>query len=288
MKMKMKSALFALVPLTLAACAGTELGETRGMQVSNNPFDKALYEGYLARSQFEYGIGNYSSSDAFALKAQAAANGGNVQPWRPNDPNSHPPGTVPEDELASMLDGRDQFTAALADGAAARLPEVAARAQVHYDCWIEEQSYIGDFAESNQPEEAAKCRDGFWAALEELKPKAPAPMAALPNFLVFFNWDSSSITDAARQVITEAAEVIRNNRITRILAVGHADKSGPASYNVGLSERRAEAVEGALASQGVLADNVEVEWRGESDPLVATPDGVREPQNRRVEIILQR
>ncbi|MBO6783565.1 MAG: OmpA family protein [Alphaproteobacteria bacterium] len=284
MKLNIKSAMFALVPLALAACAGTELGETRGMQVSGSAFDKALFEGYIDRSQFEYGIGNYSSSDAFALKARAAANGETVLPWTPNDPNSHPPGTVPEDELASMLDGREKLLAAFADGARDRFPADAASAQVHYDCWIEEQSYMGDFAESNQPEEAAKCRDGFWDALAKLTPAPPPPPS---NFLVFFNWDSSSITEAARQVIAQAAEAIRNNRITRILAVGHADKSGPASYNVGLSERRAEAVEGALAAQGVPAGNVDVEWRGEADPLVATPDGVREPQNRRVEIILQ-
>ena len=286
MKMKMKSALFALVPLVLAACAGTELGETRGMQASGSSFDKALYEGYLGRSQFEYGIGNYSSSDAFAIKARAAANGESVAPWMPNDPNAHPPGTVPEDELAAMTDGRAKLMAALADGAGERFPAEAASAQVHYDCWIEEQSYTGDFAESNQPAEAAACRDTFWAELEKLTPAPPPP--PVPNFLVFFNWDSSAITDAARQVIAEAATTIRDNRITRILAIGHADRSGSDSYNNALSRDRADAVEAELERLGVPANVINTEARGESDPLVATPDGVREPQNRRVEIQLSK
>ncbi len=285
MKINMKSALVALVPLVLAACAGTELGETKGMQPTGSAFTKALFEGYIDRSQHEYGYGNYSSSDAFAIKARMAANGEVPAPWTPNDPNAHPPGTVPADELDSMLDGRQQLVAALADGAGDRLPAEAATAQVHYDCWIEEQSYIGDFAEANQPDHAAECRDGFWDALAKLEKEE---VVELPNFLVFFNWDSSVITETARQVISQAAEVIRNNRITRILAIGHADKSGSAAYNVGLSERRAVAVEAALAAQGVPAGNVEVEWRGESDPLVVTPDGVRNPQNRRVEIELAR
>lgn len=286
MKLNLKSAVFAVVPLALAACNGLELGETQGMQPGGSAFDKALFEGYVARAQHEYGYGNYTSSDAFALKAQAAAAGDTPAPWAPNSPNEHPPGLVPDAELGAMTDGRGKLMAALGDGAGDRLPADAATAQVMYDCWIEEESYIDDWAEASQPEHAAECRDGFWAALDKITKKEP--MAAIPNFLVFFDWDSSVLTPAAREVIQQAAEEFRRANATGIMTVGHADTSGSTAYNNGLSERRAEAVQGALSSLGVPGPDIDVTWRGESDPLVATPDGVREPQNRRVEILLER
>ena len=63
--------------------------------------------------------------------------------------------------------------------------------------------------------------------------------------------------------------------------------SGAASYNMGLSIRRAEAVRAALVSQGMFESDISVIGLGEEDPLVATADGVREPQNRRVSIELK-
>lgn len=105
-------------------------------------------------------------------------------------------------------------------------------------------------------------------------------------FIVFFDWDSSELTDAAKTVIEEAAEAYAEHGLARIETIGHADRSGPDSYNVRLSERRGNAVKAALAGHGVGDDAVSMEAKGESDPLISTDDGVREPQNRRVEIIL--
>ncbi len=114
----------------------------------------------------------------------------------------------------------------------------------------------------------------------------PEPVTIPGPFLVFFDWDSDVVDDQAMGVLREAAEAFQEFGIARIVAVGHADRSGPEEYNEGLSQRRAEAVEAALASLGILADVINTEWRGERDPQVATADGVRERQNRRVEITL--
>jgi outer membrane protein OmpA-like peptidoglycan-associated protein len=65
---------------------------------------------------------------------------------------------------------------------------------------------------------------------------------------------------------------------------GNADKSGSADYNVGLSQRRADAVRSYLSGRGVPDTAVSTEANGESRPLVETADGVREPQNRNVQI----
>jgi len=68
---------------------------------------------------------------------------------------------------------------------------------------------------------------------------------------------------------------------------GHADRSGPDAYNLALSQRRGEAVAADLVARGVSRSAITVQVFGESRPLVATADGVRGPQNRRVEIILR-
>jgi OmpA-OmpF porin, OOP family len=125
----------------------------------------------------------------------------------------------------------------------------------------------------------------------------PAPQAAPPppppapaiqrSFLVFFDFDRSNITQEADRVIREAAGNAKRGSVSRINVTGHADRSGPDRYNMALSMRRADAVKAVLIREGVPADQITVVGRGETQPLVPTADGVREPQNRRVEIVLQ-
>jgi len=115
---------------------------------------------------------------------------------------------------------------------------------------------------------------------------APAPAPAR-SYLVFFDWDRADLTDRARQVIAEAAQASTRVQYTRIQVNGHTDKSGTAAYNRGLSVRRAEAVGAELVRNGVPRQAITIQGFGESRPLVPTAEGVREAQNRRVEIILE-
>jgi OmpA-OmpF porin, OOP family len=115
---------------------------------------------------------------------------------------------------------------------------------------------------------------------------APAPGVAR-TYLVFFDWDRADLTDRARQIIGEAAQGARRVQSTRIEVAGHADRSGTPQYNQRLSQRRADAVAAELVRQGVSRNEIAVTAYGESRPLVPTADGVREPQNRRVEIVLR-
>ncbi|WP_043358563.1 OmpA family protein [Belnapia sp. F-4-1] len=117
-------------------------------------------------------------------------------------------------------------------------------------------------------------------------PVAPAPTVAR-TYLVFFDWDRADLTDRARQIISEAAGAARSVQSTRIEVAGHADRSGTPQYNQRLSQRRADAVAAELVRQGVSRNEIMVTAFGESRPLVPTADGVREPQNRRVEIVLR-
>lgn len=120
-------------------------------------------------------------------------------------------------------------------------------------------------------------------------PPAPAPMPepkGPEKFIVFFDFDKSNVSGVAANIINDAADYAQREGTARITATGHADRAGSTAYNLGLSERRAQAVKAELVRQGIDEDEIVIMWKGESENLVSTNDGVREPQNRRVEIII--
>jgi OOP family OmpA-OmpF porin len=112
-------------------------------------------------------------------------------------------------------------------------------------------------------------------------------MVAPPSFMVFFDWDRSNLSAQALATIQQAANAFKTKGNARITATGHTDTSGPEAYNMALSLRRANAVKDALVRDGVPAQAITVIGKGETGLLVQTADGVREPQNRRVEIVIQ-
>jgi len=117
----------------------------------------------------------------------------------------------------------------------------------------------------------------------------PAPPMAAPVmrkvFLVFFDWDKDTITPEGMQIIHEAADAWHSGSPVTIQVTGYTDRSGSPGYNQRLSERRANNVAVALERFGVPQQNMAISGRGENDNRVPTANGVREPQNRRVEIV---
>ncbi len=121
---------------------------------------------------------------------------------------------------------------------------------------------------------------------------APAPVAApapapARSYLVFFDWDKATLTSRAQQIIKEAADNSTHVQYTRIEVNGYTDTSGTPQYNQGLSVRRAQAVAAELVKDGVPRNAIAIQGFGETHLLVPTGAGVREPQNRRVEIIIR-
>jgi outer membrane protein OmpA-like peptidoglycan-associated protein len=116
----------------------------------------------------------------------------------------------------------------------------------------------------------------------------PAPVVApARTYLVFFDWDKYDLSARARQIIAEAAQNATKVAVTRIEVNGYADTSGTHAYNLPLSQRRADAVAAELVKDGIpKAEIVEMAY-GDTHLLVPTGPGVREPQNRRVEIIIR-
>ncbi len=116
-------------------------------------------------------------------------------------------------------------------------------------------------------------------------PPAPPPPPVHQVYLVFFDWDKYNITPQGMQILEAAAAHFKAGGAVQIQVTGYTDLSGPAGYNQRLSERRANAVAVALEHMGVPRNDMLVSGRGMNDPRVPTALGVREPQNRRVEIL---
>jgi OOP family OmpA-OmpF porin len=124
---------------------------------------------------------------------------------------------------------------------------------------------------------------------------AVAPAAAVPPaaplanavYFVFFDFDKYAITPAAQDILNTVVSDARRTSASRLNVVGHTDTSGSPAYNQRLSERRATAVREALVQRGVPDGQIATRGLGESQPLIATGDGVREPSNRRAEIRFQ-
>jgi OOP family OmpA-OmpF porin len=119
-------------------------------------------------------------------------------------------------------------------------------------------------------------------------PPAPPPAAVKPAkqmFIVFFEFDKSSLTPDGKKVVDAAAAAFKSGKSDVALA-GYTDLAGTQQYNLALSKRRADTVKAALVKDGVPAAAIGESWYGKQNPRVPTADGVREPQNRRVEITM--
>ncbi len=143
---------------------------------------------------------------------------------------------------------------------------------------------------TKDPVSIGKCDDAFNRMQQLPAPvDSPAPVAAAGAcarvpFLVFFDWDKADLTTDAATTLDATAAMLRDCGFPQVSLDGYTDRSGSDGYNQALSIRRADAVRAYLATHGVPQGAIAAQGFGESNPRVATADGVRELQNRRVEI----
>ena len=116
-------------------------------------------------------------------------------------------------------------------------------------------------------------------------PPAQAPMAAPKSYLVFFDFNKSDLTPQAVTIVDQAAHNAAPMKVTQLTVTGHTDTVGSDAYNMRLSRRRAESVAAQLEKDGIASSEIEIVAKGKRDLLVPTKDGVKEPQNRRVQIV---
>ena len=118
-------------------------------------------------------------------------------------------------------------------------------------------------------------------------PPAPAPAPAfVRNYVVFFDFDKSTLTPEARDVVAKAVETAKMHGPVHITVTGHTDTVGSHRYNQALSERRAMSVKNEMVRMGMNSSEISTIGKSFDDPLIPTGPGVREPQNRRAMIDL--
>ena len=285
-----KMAIVAFSAVYLVGCADPIAIDFDGPAEPNSAFNEALRVGYSDLS-----VRNSSDADDtyhFAAKSKFSAAGRAVQPDHPDSRR------LTGGAVAEVESGYQRMLRTLYLGASQLTPEPAARMQVAFDCWIADLEDIGagDSCAATFHEALAKVEGVCDSTLAEAcappvvaaAPPEPAPPPEpVPGpFIVYFDFDSAALTGEARGVIAEAADAILGFTPNSVGVTGHTDRAGGDAYNRALSEQREQAVVQALIESGVDGALMSADHLGEARPRVATDDGARNAENRRVEIEL--
>ena len=103
---------------------------------------------------------------------------------------------------------------------------------------------------------------------------------------VLFGFDKSQVSIAAEKQLTELAQILNKYPDTYLLVEGHTDAAGTDEYNMGLSQRRAEAVANVLRQKNIAGERIKTQWYGESQPKYSNDTEEDKAKNRRVELAI--
>ena len=247
-----------------------EIDAVRTMEPQGPAFNQGLRSGYLDYTDTMTEEYDYSDYWHFVFKAVNSAKGEQVEPDLVGSRH------LIEGDVEELSAARARLMAALDQTGRKKAPAPAARAQTAFDCWLEKAE------ENDPPDQIEVCKGEFERSIAEVERALTTEGEA---YLVFFAWDQAELTPVALAVLDQVQADFARGRPSRVTVAGHADRSGAEPYNEALSESRARNVARALAQRGVPEDDMAVEWFGERRPRIPTPDGQREPRNRRVEIV---
>lgn len=282
----------------------------KNLSATGTVFGQNLYAGYKElSSELNNNVGtlggNIKDVELFNHKAVLAGH------ESPVDPDAVMDRQLSLDEQTTFSNALHRMRVAFNRGAREFAPVNIAKAQVSYDCWIEA-------TEDDASSRASTCKQKFeeaiaaaeqvstkelvsitisppLAPLEVDRAQAPVEVEEIPQavldqyFLVPFEFDSAQTTADGLANMQGAIAALSRYGTLRVNLTAHADRSGSDSYNQKLSQRRADAVLTHLVQAGVTADRIDVvEAVGESRPLIPTADGVKNQDNRVVELDLKR
>lgn len=244
---------------------------------ASDEFNRTLAREYFAYADFEAkDQKDYIDSRHFGRKAKDASQAAKVDEVLPEVLARW--NLLAEDDVPTFVEWRARLIRALERHRTSSKARIAALAQVRFDCWVERTS------ERNDQAYIQKCRTEFLDYMRQLEGAAPTDTK---SFIVYFDFDKSNIRPSELEKIRQAAQVAQQTNAQSISVVGHTDRAGSARYNVRLSFRRAEIVAQQLRRLGVRADRIRTLYLGETQPRVPTPDGVRNQENRRTEIVIR-
>jgi outer membrane protein OmpA-like peptidoglycan-associated protein len=121
-----------------------------------------------------------------------------------------------------------------------------------------------------------------------IEPAAPPPEALPASGLVLFDFDQADLNPEAQDTMSRIIAEIQGRELGGITVGGHTDTAGPADYNMGLSQRRANTVAAELVRAGIPAEIVTTEAFGQTDLAVETPDETPLQADRRVTVDFER
>ena len=107
------------------------------------------------------------------------------------------------------------------------------------------------------------------------------------SYIIFFDFSESVLSLEAKNILDKLVVELDHIDLATFKLVGHTDRSGSDQFNETLSRLRSESVKRYLTELGARNENIVVHWKGESEPLVPTNDGIKEAQNRRTEIYVK-
>jgi outer membrane protein OmpA-like peptidoglycan-associated protein len=285
MKNVVSLAAVSAVALALGACQ-TELQKAESQPTpqstgAGTPFTQSLNKYYREAAESQWtGQTDFAASEHLAKKAQATGTGTQV-----------PPDSIEVEGRAVKKNGeltiaRKRFMIGMNRGAATKIPDPTARAQVAYDCWLAEASDPVMAVESKWLEKKVRnCRTDFYAAMDQVDAATKPP----DRYVVYFDTNSTHLSQASMQTLQQAASNARMEaqNDVKVSVIGNADRQGKPKNNQVLSEKRAAEASGVLVKDGVPQGLIQTQGRGENDPLVATADGVPEQKNRNAIVVFQ-
>jgi outer membrane protein OmpA-like peptidoglycan-associated protein len=126
---------------------------------------------------------------------------------------------------------------------------------------------------------------------EDVEARFGSALAAQPMraaaFTLYFTGDTDALTEESQRMIDGVLAEIARHPVPDIVVVGHTDLVGSEAFNDALARRRADSVRLMLIARGVAPESIVAVGRGKREPAVATADGVAEPRNRRVELVVR-
>lgn len=279
MRQEFKLMAAGLALVAVAGCSNRYVDDAKSAQATGDAFESALARHYLDLAKSESKQGDVDAATTFARRSTASAEGQLVLP----DDFTNRKISRDRGELRSA---RQRLLAALDGNGRTTAPDAAARAQVLFDCWVEQ-------AEENlQPDDIKACREGFETSIAAVESALAAAPTAVPtelgSYLAFFDLNSAELTPEAQDIIANAVTSAKERADESIMITGFTDTTGTPQHNLRLSKQRAGAVADAMVASGVDAGRITTDGLGENNLLIPTGDGVAEPQNRRAQIAIGR
>ena len=263
--MRLDLVIAMLGSLLISGCSTYSLEKLRNTTPQGNAFQSALAKLYMNFADSEEKDYDWQDSWYFADKGLLAAYGKDTLPEELDNWN------IPPEKLAHLKKGREDLLELLTPKNMAKKPEIAARAQFYFDCWMEQQE------ENWQKDDIEACRDNFVRALAKLdavatkkskktlkkhqkrlskktaiKPTTTA-MATMPtttSFMLFFSPDSTALTTTAESVMNEVINTLAKE-VGKDYEVVIVDKSATRKNHLELSLERVQAVKHKLLEAGI-------------------------------------